>query len=182
MYQLINIRCTRSLFNSTFKTNPNMDRGVMTGITRVSRESIFSDLNHLEVVTPTSNKYATSFGFAEEEVFATLDEFEMGKEREKVKFWYDGFIFGEHRDIYNPWSILNFVDKKKYITYWANTSGNRLVGKLLREGSRKIKASFEQLLKGEHIYRSIDEQIVYGELGDNEEAVWIHVRSIGRNE
>ena len=163
---------TRSLFNSAFKTNPYMDRSIMTGITRVSRESIFSDLNHLEVVTPTSDKYATSFGFTEEEVFAALDEFGMGEEKEKVKFWYDGFIFGKFRDIYNPWSILNFIDKKKYITYWANTSANSLVGKLLREGNHRIKVSFERLLKGEHIYCSIDEQIVYNQLEDNEEAVW----------
>ena len=163
---------TRSLFNSTFKTNPYMERSVMTGITRVSRESIFSDLNHLKVVTPTSDDYATSFGFTEEEVFAALDEFEIGEEKEKVKYWYDGFIFGNIKDIYNPWSILNFLDEKKYITYWANTSANSLVGKLIREGNRKIKASFEQLLKGEHIYCSIDEQIVYNQLGDNEEAVW----------
>jgi len=163
---------TRSLFNSTFKTNPYMERSVMTGITRVSRESIFSDLNHLKVVTPTSDDYATSFGFTEEEVFAALDEFEIGEEKEKVKYWYDGFIFGKFKDIYNPWSILNFLDEKKYITYWANTSANSLVGKLIREGNRKIKASFEQLLKGEHIYCSIDEQIVYNQLGDNEEAVW----------
>lgn len=163
---------TRSMFNSTFKTNPSMERGIMTGITRVSRESIFSDLNHLEVVTMTSDKYATSFGFTEEEVFAALDDFELGGEKETVKFWYDGFVFGEHRDIYNPWSILNFLDKKKYSTYWANTSANGLVGKLIREGNRRIKMSFEKLLRGEHIWCSIDEQIVYNRLGDNEEAVW----------
>ena len=163
---------TRSLFNSAFNTNPYMERGIMTGITRVSRESIFSDLNHLEVVTPTSDKYATSFGFTEGEVFAALDEYGLGEEKENVKFWYDGFIFGSFKDIYNPWSILNFVDKKKYITYWANTNANSLVGKLIREGNRKIKASFERLLNGEHIYCAIDEQIVYNQLGDNEEAVW----------
>ena len=163
---------TRSLFNSTFKTNPWLERGIMTGITRVSRESIFSDLNHLKVITTTSNNYATSFGFTQEEVFVALKEFGLEQEKEKVKFWYDGFIFGNHRDIYNPWSILNFLDEKKYVTYWANTSANSLVGKLIREGNRNIKASFEQLLKGEHIWRHIDEQIVYSQLGDDEEAVW----------
>ena len=163
---------TRSLFNSTFKTNPWAERSMMTGITRVSRESIFSDLNHLEVVTTTSAKYATSFGFTEKEVFNALEEFGLEGEKEEVKFWYDGFIFGDHRDIYNPWSILNFLDKKKYTTYWANTSANSLAGKLIREGNRKIKAMFEQLLKGEHIRCHIDEQIVYSQLDDNEEAVW----------
>lgn len=163
---------TRSLFNSTFKTNPWLERGVMTGITRVSKESIFSDLNNLEVVTTTSDKYATSFGFTEEEVFAALDECGLEKEQEKVKLWYDGFIFGRHKDIYNPWSIINFVDKRKYSTYWANTSGNSLVSKLIREGSVRIKKQFEGLLNGDIITTPIDEQIVYNQLNGNEKAIW----------
>ena len=93
---------TRSLFNSTFKTNPWLERAIMTGITRVSKESIFSDLNNLEVVTTTSDKYATSFGFTQEEVFAALDECGLSEEKEQIKHWYDGFIFGKHKDIYNP--------------------------------------------------------------------------------
>lgn len=163
---------TRSLFNATFKTNPWLERAIMTGITRVSKESIFSDLNNLKVVTTTSDEYATSFGFTEQEVFAALDEFGMGAEKEEVKRWYDGFIFGEHKDIYNPWSILNFVDTGKYNTYWANTSSNSLVGKLIREGSRQIKIPFEGLLRGEHLKCPIDEQIVYNQLDNNEAAIW----------
>ena len=123
---------TRNMFNAAFKTNPWLERGIMTGITRVSKESIFSDLNNLEVVTTTSNKYADIFGFTQDEVFAAMDE--MGyHEREKVKFWYDGFIFGDVSDIYNPWSILNYLDKGEVMTYWANTSSNSLVSKLVRE-------------------------------------------------
>ncbi|MCD8039241.1 MAG: ATP-binding protein [Lachnospiraceae bacterium] len=163
---------TRSLFNSTFKTNPWLERGIMTGITRVSKESIFSDLNNLEVVTTTSDKYATAFGFTEEEVFAALDECGLGGEKEEVKRWYDGFIFGEHGDIYNPWSILKFLDTGKYGTHWANTSSNSLAGKLIREGSRQIKMSFEGLLKGEHLKCPIDEQIVYNQLDSSEAAIW----------
>lgn len=163
---------TRSLFNSTFKTNPWLERAIMTGITRVSKESIFSDLNNLKVVTTTSDEYATSFGFTEEEVFNALEECGLGEEKEQVKCWYDGFIFGEHRDIYNPWSILNFLDTKKYSTYWANTSSNSLVGKLLREGNRRIKERFEELLRGEAIETPVDEQIVYNQLDGNEKAVW----------
>ena len=163
---------TRSMFNSTFKTNPYLERAVMTGITRVSKESIFSDLNNLEVVTTTSDKYATSFGFTEEEVFAALDECGLGTEKEKVKEWYDGFIFGQHSDIYNPWSILNFLDKGKYTTYWANTSSNSLVGKLIREGNGAIKIQFEELLQGKHLCVPVDEQIVYNQLDDNENAIW----------
>lgn len=163
---------TRSLFNSTFKTNPYLERAIMTGITRISKESIFSDLNNLEVVTTTSDKYATSFGFTEEEVFRALDECELSGEKEKIKRWYDGFIFGGHTDIYNPWSILNFLDKGKYTTYWANTSSNGLIGKLLREGNRRIKEKFETLLQGEVIRTPIDEQIIYNQLDNHDSAIW----------
>lgn len=156
---------TRSLFNAAFKTNPWLERGIMTGITRISRESVFSDLNHLEVVTTTSEKYADSFGFTEEEVFASLDEFGY-TEKAEVKKWYDGFIFGGRKDIYNPWSVLNYLDKRKLEAYWANTSSNSLVGKLVREGNRKIKEKFEILLRGEHIKTPVDEQIVYNQLND----------------
>ena len=163
---------TRDLFNSTFKTNPWMERAIMTGITRVSKESIFSDLNNLEVVTTTSDKYAVSFGFTEKEVFDALEEYGISQEKEQVKHWYDGFIFGEHKDIYNPWSILNFLDKKSYKTYWANTSSNSLVGKLLREGNRRIKEKFEVLICGESIRSDIDEQIVYNQLDGSERSIW----------
>ena len=162
----------RSLFNSTFKTNPYMERAVMTGITRVSKESVFSDLNNLEVVTTTSDKYATAFGFTEEEVFAALEECGHGDKKEEVKRWYDGFIFGSQKDIYNPWSIINFLSKGKIDTYWANTSSNSLVSKLIREGNRKVKTSFEELLKGGVLRCPIDEQIVYNQLDRNEGAIW----------
>ena len=162
---------TRSLFNATFKSNPWLDKAIMTGITRVSKESIFSDLNNLEVVTTTSNKYADIFGFTQDEVFAAMDE--MGyHEREKVKFWYDGFIFGDVSDIYNPWSILNYLDKGEVMTYWANTSSNSLVSKLVREGSADVKKVFEGLLAGESIRSKVDEQIVYNQLDNNESAIW----------
>ena len=163
---------TRSLFNSTFKTNPYMERAIMTGITRISKESIFSDLNNLKVVTTTSDEYATAFGFTEEEVFVALERCGLEKEKENVKEWYDGFVFGEHRDIYNPWSILNFLDTGKYATYWANTSSNSLVGTLIQEGNGSIKKQFEELLKGKHLRVPVDEQIVYNQLNENEDAVW----------
>lgn len=169
---------TRSLFNSTFKTNPNLERAIMTGITRVSppqaslgSESIFSDLNHLKVITTTSDNYADNFGFTEEEVFAAMDEFGY-TEKERVKRWYDGFIFGNQRDIYNPWSILNYLDTGKITSYWANTSSNSLVGKLIREGSKNIKSDFEKLMMGEHLITVIDEQIVYDQLDKSEQAIW----------
>ena len=163
---------TRSLFNSTFKTNPFLMKGLMTGITRVSKESIFSDLNHLEVVTTTSDKYADAFGFTEEEVFVALEELGLEEEKAGVKSWYDGFTFGNKSDIYNPWSIINFLDKKRYGTYWANSSSNSLVSKLIQEGNKGIKVTFEKLLKGETIHCTIDEQIVYNQLDNNQDAVW----------
>ncbi|MDY5020934.1 MAG: AAA family ATPase [Blautia sp.] len=163
---------TRSMFNSTFKTNPWLERAIMTGITRVSNESIFSDLNNLKVVTTTSDEYTESFGFTEKEVFDALDEYGLSEKKQDVKRWYDGFIFGSHEDIYNPWSILNYLDTGKLSTYWANTSSNSLVGKLLREGNRGIKEKFEALLQGKAVRTAIDEQIVYNQLDNDETAVW----------
>ena len=162
----------RSMFNATFKTNPCLERAVLTGITRISKESIFSDLNNLKVVTTTSNEYATAFGFTEEEVFASLEACGLEAEKADVKRWYDGFVFGTYKEIYNPWSILNFLDKGTYETYWANTSANSLVSKLLREGNREIKEKFEALLRGETLETQIDEQIVYSQLAQNETAIW----------
>ncbi len=163
---------TRSLFNSTFKTNPYLERAVMTGITRVSKESVFSDLNNLKVVTTTSEDYSDSFGFTEEEVFAALEEFGLSEQRQRVKDWYDGFTFGSRRDIYNPWSVINFLDEGKAGAYWANTSANSLVEKLLRESKPDIKQVFEQLLKGETICMEIDEQIVYDQLLTKKNSIW----------
>ena len=164
---------TRALFNSTFKTNSSLERGIMTGITRVSKESIFSDLNNLDVVTTTSDKYATAFGFTEEEVFASLEQQGYGEDqKQEVKKWYDGFTFGSVTDIYNPWSVTNYLDKGKFDTYWANTSGNGLIGKLLRTGEPEIKSQFETLLKGGNVTAPVDEQIIYQQLDTNPDAVW----------
>ena len=162
----------RNLFNSTFKTNPFLDKAIMTGITRVSKESIFSDLNNLEVVTTTSEKYSDVFGFTQEEVSGALAEFGIADMEQDVREWYDGFTFGNRTDIYNPWSILNFLDKKKFSTYWANTSSNSLVGKLVREGSRDVKMVMEDLLDGGILQTEIDEQIVFSQLDSDEAAIW----------
>ena len=163
---------TRSMFNAAFKTNPYLERAIMTGITRVSKESIFSDLNNLEVVTTTSEKYSDGFGFTEEEVFAALDEYQLSERKQEVKAWYDGFTFGSRKDIYNPWSILNYLDKRKLGTYWANSSSNRLAGKLIREGSREVKQDFEGLLSGKFLRVELDEQIVYNQLMAKRNSIW----------
>ena len=165
------VQFTRSMFNATFKTNPYLERAAMTGITRVSKESMFSDLNNLKVVTSTSEEYKDSFGFTEEEVFAVLDEFGMSDRKEEVKKWYDGFVFGSSQDIYNPWSIINFLDTGKAAAYWANTSSNSLVDKLVREGSPEIKIVLEELLRGGTLHTALDEQIVFNQLDQEDEAV-----------
>ena len=163
---------TRSLFNSTFKTNPYLERAIMTGITRVSKESIFSDLNNIKVITVTNEEYSKCFGFTEKEVFDALDEQGISGEKEKVKLWYDGFTFGKSKDIYNPWSIINFLDEKNYKTYWADSSSNGLINSLVKTGSSYIKMMMETLLKGETIDVPIDEQIVFSQLDYSEDAVW----------
>ena len=163
---------SRSLFGATFKTNPYLERALITGITRVSKESMFSDLNNLEVVTITSKKYADCFGFTEEEVYAALEEYGLSDQKQQVKDWYDGFTFGSRKDIYNPWSIINFLDKKTVGAYWVNTSSNKLASKLLREGAPDIKEAFEELLCGKTLKLELDEQIVYHQLSTRKNAIW----------
>ncbi len=162
----------RSLLNSTFKTNPYLERAIMTGITRISKESIFSDLNNLEVVTTTSDKYADCFGFTEEEVFTALKEYGLLHQKQQVRDWYDGFAFGKRKDIYNPWSIIHFLDKKEVGAYWANSSSNRLAERLIKEGRPNIKKDFEELLCGRALTMEMDEQIVYNQLFIKKNAVW----------
>ena len=169
----------RSLFNASFKTNPYLERAVMTGITRVSKESIFSDLNNLRVVTTTSDLYADCFGFTEEEVFDSLEKFGMSDKKELVKNWYDGFTFGKYRDIYNPWSITNCLKEKKIYPYWASTSSNGLVSKLIQGASVEIKEKMEDLIKKESILVNFDEQIVFDQLDDNMTAIWSLLLSSG---
>lgn len=162
----------RGLFNATFKTNPYLERAVMTGITRVSKEFVFSDLNNLTVITTTSDQYADCFGFTEEEVFKSLDQFGMSDKKQIVKQWYDGFSFGPFKDIYNPWSITNYLKEKKLRPYWASTSSNGLISKLLQSASANMKTQLEELLNGKQIIVNFDEQIIFGQLEQDENAVW----------
>lgn len=162
----------RGLFNSTFKTNPYLERALLTGITRVSKESIFSDLNNLTVITTTSEQYADCFGFTETEVFDALEKYGMSDRQIEVQTWYDGFSFGNKKDIYNPWSITCFLKEKKLRPYWANTSSNQLVGKLVREGSAQIKMVMEDLLAGKSFQTEIDEEIIFEQLQRKKGAIW----------
>ena len=163
---------TRSFFNATFKSNIYLERAIMTGITRVSKESMFSDLNNLVVITTSSKDYATTFGFTEEEVFHALDEYGLSDKKCDVKEWYDGFVFGGIKDIYNPWSIINFLKYKELKNYWADTSSNDLTSKLIKTGSAAIKETMEKLIDGKTIEKKIDEQIIYNQLEKNENSVW----------
>lgn len=163
---------TRSMFNASFKTNPYMERAIMTGITRTSKESVFSDLNNLTVVTTTTERYTDSFGFTQDEVNQALKEYGLYEQVAEVKKWYDGFVFGTTKDIYNPWSILNFLENRKFATYWANTSSNSLVEKLIREGSANVKMIMEDLLTGKCLHTQIDEQVVFAQLDYSEYAIW----------
>lgn len=162
----------RGLFNASFKANPYLERAIMTGVTRVSRESIFSDLNNLVVITTTSGAYADSFGLTEEEVFCALEEYGLSGEKEQVRQWYDGFKFGEISHIYNPWSVTNYLNTGELAPYWSNTSSNRLAGRLIQEGSADIKVKFEELLRGGTLETVIDEQIVFDQLSQKESAIW----------
>ena len=162
----------RNFFNATFKTNPYLERAMMTGIKRVSKESVFSDLNNLNVVTTTSREYETCFGFTEQEVFCALETMGMSEEKQLVKSWYDGFVFGSRKDIYNPWSITNYLDKKQLRPYWADTSSNGLINRLIRRSSPEIKELMEELLQGREIVVNFDEQIVFEQLEQDENAIW----------
>ena len=162
----------RSLFNAAFKTNPYLNRAMMTGITRVSKESIFSDLNNLKVVTTTSEEYATCFGFTQEEVFAALEEFQLADQKDVVKQWYDGFTFGSQQDIYNPWSITNYLKEKKLLAYWASTSSNDLINRLIQTSKPDVKEFMEELLNEREIVLNFDEQIVFDQLETKENAIW----------
>lgn len=162
----------RNFFNATFKTNPYLERAVMTGITRISKESVFSDLNNLRVVTTTSSEYAEDFGFTQEEVYLALEEMGLIEWEETVKQWYDGFTFGNRKDIYNPWSITNFLKEKKVCPYWASTSSNKLVSHLLQRSSIEVKECMEKLLHRERIIVTFDEQIVFDQLDQQEGAIW----------
>lgn len=126
----------------------------------------------MKVVTTTSDKYTDCFGFTEEEVFSALEEYGIADRKQQVKDWYDGFVFGRRADIYNPWSIINYLDEKALGIYWANSSSNSLAGKLIREGSPEVKMTMERLLQGGTFHTTLDEQIVFSQLGQGEDAIW----------
>lgn len=162
----------RNLFNATFKTNRYLERAILTGITRISKESIFSDLNNLKVDTITNARYENDFGFTEKEVREALSNYDMEDSFSDVKKWYDGFRIGSKADIYNPWSVTQYLDSGKLDDYWANTSENSLVDKLIKESGANVKTAVESLLKGEAVEALIDDEIVFNLIDKNESGIF----------
>lgn len=169
----------KKLMNSTFKTNPALERGMLTGITRVGKESVFSDLNNLAVVTTTTKLYESAFGFTEKEVCHALTEFQLEDKYAQVTRWYDGFRFGTQDHMYNPWSIINFLKFQEFSAYWTNTSSNRLIGSLIQSAGAPVKMVMADLMRGHCFHTSIDEQIVFDDLARNEHAIWSLLLAIG---
>ena len=169
----------RDLMNSTFKTNPSLGRGLITGVTRVSRESIFSDLNNLVVVTASTPIYQTCFGFTQAEVDAALEEYGLSPKRDAVRDWYDGFTFGGVGHVYNPWSVTQYLQFAEFRAWWANTSGNGLVSEVVRRGDEDLKADFERLLSGGEVAKVVDEQVVFSELAGRPDAAWALLLAAG---
>ena len=162
----------RNLFNATFKTNTYLDRALLTGITRISKESIFSDLNNLKIDTMTNAKYDTDFGFTEKEVAKELSRYGLEQNLPEVKKWYDGFNIGSAKEMYNPWSLTQYLDSGNFAAYWANTSENSLVEKLIRDGSVDVKKSMESLLNGESVEALIDDEITYKLIDKSESGIF----------
>lgn len=168
----------KNFFNASFKSNPYLGRALMTGITRVSKETMFSDFNHIRMVTTLSDMYATAIGFTEKEVFAAMDEYGLHN-RDEIKHWYDGFTFGNHHDIYNPWSIIYFLSDKKLGPYWVDTGGERFLSKLLRHGNNRLKRQLETLIEGGSIITHIDENLTYHDLDGGDDVIWSLLHAAG---
>ena len=161
----------RDFFNSTFKTNKFLGRALLTGVARVAKETLFSDLNNISIYTSTSEKYAQYFGFTEQEVEDILD-FTDSANKQQVKEFYDGFVFGNYTDIYNPWSILCYAREQLFKCYWIDTGGYELLSRLIVEGDNSLKIDLEALLRGERIHKIINENITFNELDGSSDMVW----------
>ena len=163
----------RNFLSNTLKDNIYLEKAVLTGILRVARESIFSGLNNLKVCTILNEQYSDKFGFTEEEIEKILSYFNVIEERDEFKRWYNGYIFGD-TVIYNPWSTLCYLDNKsnEFMPYWVNTSENKIIKTILAKGSEGLKKSFEELLRGNTIETTIDENIIMADVEANENNIW----------
>ena len=171
-YYLKVIEMMREFLGNCLKTNPYLERALLTGITRVSKESLFSGLNNLKVYSLLDRKYKDHFGFTEVEVNMLAKKMNHQDKLTEMKTWYNGYEIG-NTTLYNPWSVISCLDNNGLTkNYWINTSGNDLIKKLLINSSLKFKQDFELLLRGETIHKSIREDMVFGDLENNESLIW----------
>lgn len=172
------INTFRQLFHTTFKENDFFYRAIITGVTRISKNSLFSDLNNLEVDTVTCDAYSDCFGFTEQEVMDAFKCQDIDTIRD-VKAMYDGFTIGRHQDIYNPWSICNYMRQRELIGYWVNTSSNKLVGDIIRRHPVESKYEIERLMAGEKVHKRINEGITFQYLEGDENSLWSLLLAVG---
>ena len=163
----------RNFLSNALKDNIYLEKAMLTGILRVARESIFSGLNNLKVNTILKNTYSDKFGFTDVEIEKILNYFNVIEQREEFKRWYNGYIFG-NTVIYNPWSVLCYLDDRDsgFMPHWVNTSENKIIKTILAKGSEDLKKSFEELLRGNSIETSIDENIVMADIETSENNIW----------
>ena len=167
----------RSLFESALKTNPYLEKSVITGCLRISKESIFTGLNNLKVDSVLRTEYGDSFGFTESEVEEMLAYYNLQEELTEVKRWYDGYLFNDI-EIYNPWSIINYIyDRDHKITkfalpYWSNTSSNSIIREMVGEADQEAKADLETLINGGTIEKPVHEDITYGDIHQSQDNLW----------
>ena len=165
------VKFFKTFFGTTFKDNPYLEKTVLTGVSRVAKESIFSGANNFDVYTVLDNEFADDFGITEEEMDKIIKDFNIQEEKEEIKKWYDGYKIGEVEGIYNPWSIINYLNKKALMPYWVNTSSNDLI-KLVLKNSSTIKEKIERLLKDEEIEVQINLETVIVGIENNENNIW----------
>lgn len=161
----------RTFYGTTFKDNQYIEKTVLTGVSRVAKESIFSGANNFKVFTILDNEFAEDFGITEQEIDKIIKDFDIKDDKEEIKRWYDGYKIGDKEGIYNPWSILNYLTDKKLIPYWVNTSSNDLI-KLILKNSSTIKQKIETLLRGEEITVPINFETIIVGIEQNEDNIW----------
>ena len=161
----------KTFYGMTFKDNPYLEKTVLTGVSRVAKESIFSGANNFKVYTVLDDEFSDDFGITEKEMDKVIEDFEVQDEKEEIKKWYDGYTIGNTEGIYNPWSILNYLTDRKLMPYWVNTSSNDLI-KLILKNSVTVKEKIEQLLRDEEIEVPINLDTVIVGIEQNEENIW----------
>lgn len=165
------IKFFKTFYGTTFKDNPYLEKTILTGVSRVAKESIFSGANNFDVYTVLDQEFSEDFGITREEMKKVIEDFEIHEDEEEIKKWYDGYVIGKTEGIYNPWSILNFLVKKELIPYWVNTSSNDLI-KLILKNSATVKEKIERPLKDEEIEAKINLETVIDGIEKNEDNIW----------